>query len=244
MYLGRTDIELLYRESLLALKFVLEQSGVSSWAKWIATDLDKWENEKSVQHHVSAYGGMGSLNDLIICTENKHSVTKSQEPWVNSLLLDLCSLCYTFAIALKDQKEITLEEIVKGMGSYIYKLQGWRCLSCGYAEVSLNELENFVSSSLVRKGVIQAMLSNNLVHYTKKTAQLDIPDAYDYRGNLKKMAIRSNIAISNRLGWLRPCPKCSSEDTAVYRWEKRKTRKWLLFQVDIFKPSEDNLKIR
>jgi hypothetical protein len=126
MYLGRKDIERLYRELLLALNFVLEQSGVSSWSNWIATDLYKWEIEKSVRHHLSAYGGMGSLNDLIICTENKHSVTKSQEPWVNSLLLDLCSLCYTFAVSLNDQKEITLEEIVKGMGRYSNKLQGWR----------------------------------------------------------------------------------------------------------------------
>ena len=82
------------------------KSGVSYWAKWIAMDLDRWETEKSVRHHSSAYGGMGSLNDLIICTENKHSVTKSKEAWVNSLLLDLCLLCYTSSIALKDQKEI------------------------------------------------------------------------------------------------------------------------------------------
>ncbi|WP_407635981.1 DUF6966 domain-containing protein [Propionispira raffinosivorans] len=35
-------------------------------------DLDEWENEKSVHHHISAYGGMGSLSDLIICTQNGH----------------------------------------------------------------------------------------------------------------------------------------------------------------------------
>lgn len=242
MYLGRTDIELLYRESLLALKFVLEQSGVSSWAKWIATDLDRWETEKSVRHHISAYGGMGSLNDLIICTENKHNVTKSQEPWVNSLVLDLCSLCYTFAIALKDQKEITLEELVKGMGSYSDKLQGWRCLSCGYAELSVNELENYVAHILVRNGITQAMISK-LIYYTEKTFQLDIPEAQEYRENLKKLITKSNIAISNRTGWLKPCPKCSSENTAVYRWEKQRKRKGLFFQTEVFEPSEDNLSV-
>ena len=53
------------------------KSGLSYLAKWISMDLDRWEIEKSVRHHSSAYGGMGSLNDLIICTENKHSVTKT-----------------------------------------------------------------------------------------------------------------------------------------------------------------------
>lgn len=240
MYLGRIDIELLYRESLLALKFVLEQSGVISWSKWIATDLAKWEIEKSVQHHLSAYGGMGSLNDLIICTENKHSVTKLQEPWVNSLLLDLCSLCYTFAVSLNDQKETTLEEIVKGMGRYSYKLQGWRCLSCGYAELSVNELESYVAHVLVRNGITQAMISSNLIYYTEKVFQLDIPEVQEYRETLKKIITKSDIVISNRTGWLRPCPICNSEDTAVYRWGKQK-RKGLLFHTEVFEPSEDNL---
>lgn len=241
MCLGKIDIEVLYCEALLALKFVLEQSEIRSWAKWIATDLDRWETEKSVQHHISAYGGMGSLSDLIICTENKHSVTKAQEPWANSLLLDLCSLCYAFAIALKDQKEIPLEKLFNSMGCYGDKLQGWRCRSCGYGEVSVDELENYVAHILVRSGIMQALLSDNLYSYIEKTFNLDIPGVEEYRENLKKLIGKSNITISNRKGWLRPCPTCSSEDTVIYRWEKQKKRKYFLFQVEVIEPSKDNL---
>ena len=31
------------------------KSGLSYLAKWIAMDLDRWEIEKSVRHHSSAY---------------------------------------------------------------------------------------------------------------------------------------------------------------------------------------------
>jgi len=244
MNFSRNDIEIHYCQSLLALKFIFEQTEVHYWAKWIEKDLDKWENEKSVHHHISAYGGMGSLSDLIICTQNGHGVMSEQEPWVNSLISDLRSLCYTFAISLREQKEITLDEVVNGMGRYIYKLQGWRCLSCGYSDLSLNEIENYIAYILERNGIIQAIISNNLIHYTKQTFQLDVPEAHGYRENLKKIVTDSNIVITNRIGWLRPCPKCSSEDTAIYRWEKRKKRKWLFSQEEIFKPSDDNLQMR
>ncbi|SEJ88862.1 hypothetical protein SAMN05660742_1225 [Propionispira arboris] len=72
MNFNRNDIEIHYCQSLRALKFIFEQTEVHYWAKWIEKDLDECENEKSVHHHISAYGGMGSLSDLIICTQNGH----------------------------------------------------------------------------------------------------------------------------------------------------------------------------
>lgn len=245
MIFNRNEIENLYCQSLIALKFIFEQTKVISWAKWIDKDLYMWEQEKSVQYHMSAYGGMGSLNDLVICTENRHMITKEQVPWVNSLLLDLCALSYTFAVSLRENKNITKESAVRGMGNYGFcQIQGWRCLCCGYAELSLYELECYVARVLVRKSIIDAMLSNTIVQYTKKVFQQDIQEVNEYRENLKEDIMKSNINISNRKGWLRPCPRCGSEDTAVYRWEKEKRRKWLFLQVGTFVPSADNLKLR
>jgi len=84
----------IYEDALKAMYSLLEQTGEKFWRDWINEDLHYWKNSKSVKHHLSAYGGMGSFNDLVICKKNNHKVTKQQESWINPLLSDLKSICY------------------------------------------------------------------------------------------------------------------------------------------------------
>lgn len=54
----------LYEPCLIALIEALDLVGNSHWHAWMVDDLERWRRRRDVAHHRSAYGGMGSFNDL------------------------------------------------------------------------------------------------------------------------------------------------------------------------------------
>ena len=232
----------LYREALEALYILLDKSGVKFWRDWISQDIKLWEENKSVEHHFSAYGGMGSLNDVVICTENNHNVTKIQEPWVNWLFDCLKSLCwYT---AKSNNNKVSIDDIKQNLGHGSTTIQGWRCLKCGYSELTTTDIDNYIASYIVKDDIVSFIQQENLKAVVEHIWLMDSPRIEQERLYIRKIAEGSNISISSRVGWLRPCPSCKEDDTVVYRW--RLVTKNRLFQGNVmsFEAANDNLPLR
>lgn len=231
-----------YKLTLEAIFKLLNETGVQFWADWILEDLDNWENNKSVWHHLSAYGGMGSFNDVVICVENNHKVTKQQETWVNHLLMSLQSLAYY--LAKYETSEINVD-IIKEKLKYNYsKIQGSRCLACGYSELSESDIDNFIAPKIISEVMIKALSEGRLIEFIDRVIDMNLPQIYIEREKIKIIIERSNINFTTLQRQMRPCPKCGSNDTAVYRWNKTKRKNILMEEVERLDPSEDNLPLR
>ncbi|MTI48430.1 MAG: hypothetical protein FH761_11350 [Firmicutes bacterium] len=148
-----------YKIALEALYKLLNETGETFWADWILKDIKLWEQNKSKEHHLSAYGGMGSFNDLVICVQNKHNVTKKQEPWVNTLLMHLQSL----SIFIAKSKDINMKSIEDNLQCHPSKIQGTRCLSCGYSELSLTNIDGFIAPKIVSDGIAKSLQNEKLI---------------------------------------------------------------------------------
>ena len=59
----RTDI---YTEALICLRSILQADHpeFKNWIDWLERDIQDWNQRREVAHHLRAYGGMGSFNDL------------------------------------------------------------------------------------------------------------------------------------------------------------------------------------
>ncbi len=59
----QTDI---YTEALICMKSILQAdySEFKNWIDWLERDIQDWIQYREVAHHLRAYGGMGSFNDL------------------------------------------------------------------------------------------------------------------------------------------------------------------------------------
>ena len=224
-----------YEHALTAMELLLDQVGEFHWRDWIRLDLAEWTAARSVQHHLSAYGGMGSLNDLIICSQNCHTVTPAQEPWANCLFNDLKSVCYHLARHVDSGSPTDGLELA--MGTLHKQLRGWRCLSCGYSEVTHLDLEWFIAGHRVRRGILEAIPASQLDAFVRAMLALNAPELDGERADLAKAASLSGIQITAREGWLRPCPACGGRDTAVYRWIRRNGE-------GPFTPADENLPLR
>jgi hypothetical protein len=222
-----------YKLALEALHYLLSKTGASFWAKWIETDI-KLAEENTVDHHLSAYGGMGSLNDVVICVLNNHAITKEQELWVNYLFQDLKGLCFTTA-----RTPVNRVMIEKSLWDQPKEIQGWRCLSCGYGKLSKSDIENFIAPKLLREMVLKAFEEKRLSDCVEQVLSLNIPGRNEEYESIKQIALRSGLLVDDDAG-LRPCPNCNSDNTAVYRWVIRKVP----FCKEKLVPFENNLEMK
>jgi len=73
------------------------------WADWVERDrrLIADGHPDALGHLLAAFGGMGSLNDLVIDPANGHSITADRVRPVNDRLRLLCSATFTKATSLR-----------------------------------------------------------------------------------------------------------------------------------------------
>jgi hypothetical protein len=247
-----------YENSLTAVKRLLDAVG-APWADWIGTDIERWRSNRDTSHHLRAYGGMGSFNDIFICRTNQHRITDGQEPWANILFEWLKSLCYFLAQHPDDS--FTAEALsyivgrhnpglsafvggneapssMKGYAREDRNLQGWRCLRCGYSEVSHRDIEYFIAQVIVPDMVFRSCESLTLVQLVDRTLACDIRCIDDMRKEIAAGVKASGVSLRDREDWMSPCPNCGKDDTAVYRWQLT------IDEGYRFEPKADNLPLR
>ncbi|WP_329562008.1 DUF6966 domain-containing protein [Kitasatospora sp. NBC_01266] len=89
--------------ALTELSSLLWSYDVQHWAAWIEHDRELIDggDDEGIRHFLSAFGGMGSLNDLIIHPANGHPVSADQVDAVNDQFQRLKSEAYGLAGVLR-----------------------------------------------------------------------------------------------------------------------------------------------
>lgn len=95
--------------ALAELSSLLRQHDEEHWASWIESDLRRIGagDFLGITHLLSAYGGMGSFNDLVIHPGNGHKVDSADIGRVNASLSSLRSRAWNLAT------EISREAVVE-----------------------------------------------------------------------------------------------------------------------------------
>lgn len=102
-YRAVVDSEQVLLDALAQLADLLEQHGEDHWAQWFRTDLTRLQRGDgyALDHVLRAFGGMGSINDLMLCQANGHAVAPSDEAALDDQLRGLLDLVHRAATALR-----------------------------------------------------------------------------------------------------------------------------------------------
>ena len=67
-------------DALARLVALLDSHGEQGWSKWVGTDLRKLQagDAAALDDLLSAFGGMGSLNDLVLHPLNGHDIAQAE----------------------------------------------------------------------------------------------------------------------------------------------------------------------
>ena len=84
---------------------LLEADGEQHWSKWMRQSRDRLQNAdySGIEHLLSAYGGMGSFNDLVICQGYENGEFRLKDGYVekNDRLSELRSKAWELADAIQ-----------------------------------------------------------------------------------------------------------------------------------------------
>lgn len=200
--------------ALKALKQLFTKTSCA-WKKWIETDIEEYLSTGSVQHHLMAYGGMGSINDIWICKVNNHTINDDAEPWANELMECLKCLSYGIAHMIKEDKKINIEKIFAESRTRKI-LTSIQCKSCGFSEIRKRETDSYLASLLLPKMLEEAVLQNKMEELISVCLVPDIPNLSEERERIIKLAEQSGIGFSESKN--SSCKKCGS-DTRIKYWK-------------------------
>ena len=214
-----------YKQSLELLRTILLENQYDFWANWMAEDIKNWEDTKSTEHHLRAYGGMGSFNDVMIGNQDSTGL------WQGRVFGMLQSLAYGLASG-----EV-LEDILARINTSSTQIRGWRCQDCGAARINAIDIELFVCASILPQIFVNHLKDNKLAKILDTNKLLSSEEVSNKKTAVEKLIGQSNIEIASDNNWLWTCPKCGSAKVCSYRWD-------ILNNETKIIESDDNLKIK
>lgn len=200
--------------ALKALKQLFTETSCA-WKKWIETDIEEYLSTGSVQHHLMAYGGMGSINDIWICKVNNHTINDEAEPWANELMECLKWISYGIAHMIKAGKQINIQKIFAESRTPKI-LTSIQCKSCGFSEIRKKETDSYLASLLLPKMAEEAFLQNRTEELISACLVPDIPNLLEERERIIKLAEQSGVGFSVYKNFC--CKKCGG-DTIIRYWK-------------------------
>lgn len=211
---------------LNALHYLLAQTGADKWAKWIANDIMYWRADNSIEHYLSAYGGSGSLNDLVLSASNGHKVTKEQEPWANMLLHVLNSIGCMLATSNTANERAETEEILTNLGGRKRELNGLRCPHCGYSEISASNIDYYIAPLIVSSEIYKELGGGNFKKVSASCLEMKPLDIHTERIRIKHLMEDCSIIYTNNTRLKDACVKCGKNGIAACRWSEKRVKKF------------------
>jgi hypothetical protein len=194
-----------YRKALLLLKNLLHKSNYEHWENWIARDIKEWDDCKSTLHHKSAFGGMGSINDLSIGEDNKKGI------WQNNMFLIIKDISWRFATHGTIEFPVSSASVIEGT----------ICSHCSYSAISELNIEQYISTKYLPSIISTLLPTEDYLELINFTALMNRPEINEQRQKLLSALKENTFNISETNEWPQTCPMCNNGNIYVYRWDAK-----------------------
>jgi hypothetical protein len=197
-----------YKTALNLLITMLKDSGYDNWINWLSEDIRLWESEHTTEHHLRAYGGMGSFNDIVIGNNDTIGL------WKDKVFSIVQALVYSLAKGII--KTASLEESF--YSNEPTEISGWRCRNCGNASINERNIDIYLSAFFIPKFFVKYLKQDTIEEILDIEKMINSSEVLQKKQNVKYLVEANGIAFSAINDWLWACPNCGSSDVCTYRW--------------------------
>jgi hypothetical protein len=198
-----------YKTALEMLAQIMKEEKYDNWVNWLQEDIKLWETNKSVEHHLHAYGGMGSFNDLRVGGNDNEGI------WKGHVFGHLQTLAYS--LAKGDSLKSILGDISNSNNSG--QISGWRCRNCGDARMTDRNINLFIANYFIPKFFVKYVREDRLKEVVDIPKLIDSEEVKYKKTQIESLIQQANIILSLDENWLWTCPKCGSSEVCAYRWK-------------------------
>lgn len=214
-FFNKEEIILLFKSCLESLYIIFDKSQIDFWKKYIKIDIEQLDNYSDSSHHLSAYQGMNSLNDIYIYFDSYKN-----EAWINIVFEDIKSISYYLGNFINRNINLSKSDILSSMGYINSKLEGFHCLYCNYSKASKLNIEKFIAYQYIRDNIIKALMEYKLIDFVNSIINLDIKNIDIERDYIYKLLSDKNIKTCDDNNFNPLCPNCNNKKIVIFRWEK------------------------
>jgi hypothetical protein len=191
-----------YLKALELLKKLLSDNKEPFWADWMQKDIDEWKNMQSTEHHLNAFGGAGSFNDVNLNYEDNLGY------WKNTLMSNLASISYGFA---KD-RSFNLPDNSSTI------LDGSVCQKCKNVVINENTITRFLAGKFILIFLAEYFLTDSYLTLLDLEKLVLDTRIEVFKNELLQEVIEKNMQINyQNSAWTPNCASCNATEK-VY-WE-------------------------
>ena len=197
-----------YKTSLNLLIKILQNSGYDNWINWLTEDIHLWETERKTEHHLRAYGGMGSFNDVIISNNDTAGL------WKGNVFGIIQTLVYN--LAKGNISTASLDE--NFYSNPPREISGWRCQNCGHAIINARNIDIYLASVFIPKFFVKHLKEDNISEILAIEKMINAGEVLLKKQKIESLVVANGITFSTNNEWLWTCSKCGSGQVCAYRW--------------------------
>jgi hypothetical protein len=198
-----------FRDALGIIKHILEEGDQPKWADRISAHITHWDEHHNLSHHLEAYQGNNSLEHVM-----PQLGIGDRAIWMGKLFISAMKISYNMANG-------TIKEAPSDPRVYLTGdkwLNGWKCLSCGHARLDKVAVENHLGHEYLPKFLVQLTQENRLLDVLDLEKWINTEEVRTKRESLYQIIDSSSIDLLEGGEWLNRCPKCESDQVAMYQW--------------------------
>ena len=193
----------LYRACLRIEIAILKHEGIADWEQRLAKDLKVWDNRKSVAHHLKHFGGMGSLDDVVIADDSPQGI------WRREVFGMTKAVSWSLATNIQYPKiPFELDVLVSGR-TILAKHEAWSCFECGHQLVTGRQVDRMLAKHFVPRKFAAGVAEGSLAALTDFEALVQSVSIHRAsilsQLNLKGIAFEEVGRVHHK-----PCPVCGS----------------------------------
>lgn len=145
----------LFRECLIVIKKIFAEQRLHDWEKRIDKDLQRWDNRKAVVPFLAHFGGVGSINDLVLGDGTFRGI------WVHEVFDLVSAVAWDYAISIEQRRPQNIAFILEGR-TLLDHQQCWECVGCGNRVVTGRLLEKALAKKHLPLIFAAGLQSKNL----------------------------------------------------------------------------------
>jgi hypothetical protein len=194
----------LYEQSLLGLVTVLEAAGETHWLAWVRQSLDEWRARGESRGHRRAYGGMGSLNDLVL---SQPGTDPRSMTWFDAALWVLRGSAYAFSVAAEEDPHRFQQRAVTDSLEVAWS----RCLSCGSGYMTTWNVHSAASQAWASYAVPRLVSARRAAEIAEAAAG-QVPElaTAPYVEHVERRYERLRVRLADDRHGEVPCPSCGA----------------------------------
>lgn len=199
-----------YRITLEGMKKLLDDCNKKSYSDMIEYSLEKWNSRKDTNFFVTLFSEKGSFQELTFDV----SEFSSQEKlfWTQQLFSALAAMAIQLADFIKHKKSCDINFIRTHFGHPAQMISGSACANCGARQINIDDVDRYISSSIIAKRVVDGLENGNLNENIEAIMTLSAPEIQREREHTKTRIMNSSVPFSQNRTRQTFCLNCGSKD--------------------------------